>query len=112
MLEGLKLILFGIMIKHIVCWQLKDEAHGNDKATNANMIKEKLEALGGKIDGLVKIEVGINIPEYPSNYDVVLYSKLESKEALDFYQNHPLHQVLLPFIREAVSGRVAVDYED
>ncbi|MDU1904532.1 MAG: Dabb family protein [Dysgonomonas sp.] len=99
------------MIKHIVCWKLKDEAHGNDKSVNAKHIKEKLEALRGKIEGLVNIEVGINIPEYPTNYDVVLYSELESKEALEHYQNHPLHQALLPFIREAVSNRVAVDYE-
>jgi len=99
------------MIKHIVCWQLKDEAHGNDKATNASLIKEKLEALKGKIEGLISIEVGINIPEYPANYDVVLYSELESADALNIYQNHPLHQAVLPFIREAVSSRVAVDYK-
>lgn len=99
------------MIKHIVCWQLKDEANAKSKAENALLIKEKLEALSGKIDGLLSIQVGINIPEYPSNYDVVLYSELESKEALEQYQNHPLHQAVLPFVREVVSSRVAVDYE-
>lgn len=99
------------MIKHIVCWKLKEEAHGNNKATNMILIKEKLEALQAKIDGVVKIEVGINLPGFSSNYDVVLYSELESEEALDFYQNHPLHQALLPFIREAVADRVAVDYQ-
>ncbi|HCO68525.1 MAG TPA: stress responsive protein [Dysgonomonas sp.] len=99
------------MIKHIVCWKLKEEAHGNDKATNMKLIKEKLENLQGKIEGLIKIEAGINLPDYPANYDVVLYSELESKEALDYYQSHPLHQEILPFIREAVSSRVAVDYE-
>lgn len=99
------------MIKHIVCWKLKDEAHGNDKATNAKLIKEQLESLSGHIVGLTKIEVGINCLDNGSNYDVVLYSELISKEALDFYQNHPLHQAVLPFVKEAVSGRVAVDYE-
>lgn len=98
------------MIKHIVFWKLKDTAHGNDKATNARMIKEKLEDLGGKIEGLNKIEVGIDILG-GANYDVALYSELDSVEALDFYQNHPLHQALLPFVREAVEDRKAVDYE-
>jgi microcompartment protein CcmK/EutM len=98
------------MIKHIVMWKLKDEAHGNDKATNAGLIKEKLEALSGKIDGLLKIEVGIDFLG-GGNFDVVLYSELSSKEALDTYQNHPLHQAVLPFIREAVMDRKAVDYE-
>ena len=98
------------MIKHIVMWKLKDEAHGNDKATNARLVKEKLEALSGKIDGLLKIEVGIDFLG-GGNFDVVLYSELSSKEALDAYQNHPLHQAALPFIREAVIDRKAVDYE-
>lgn len=98
------------MIKHIVMWKLKDEAHGNDKATNARLIKEKLEALGGKIAGLLKIEVGIDFLG-GNNFDLVLYSELATKEDLDVYQNHPLHQALLPFIREAVTDRKAVDYE-
>ena len=98
------------MIKHIVMWKLKDEAHGNDKATNAGLIKEKLEELSGKIEGLLKIEIGIDfIGE--NNFDVVLYSELTSEEALNEYQNHPLHQAVLPFIREAVSDRKAVDYK-
>lgn len=98
------------MIKHIVMWKLKDEAHGNDKTTNARLVKEKLEALSGKIEGLQKIEVGIDFLG-GGNFDVVLYSELVSKEALDTYQNHPLHQAVLPFIREAVMDRKAVDFE-
>lgn len=97
------------MVKHIVFWKLKETAHGNDKATNAKLIKEKLEALNGQIDGVVKIEVGINFLD--GNYDVALYSELISKAILDVYQNHPNHQALLPFIREAVEDRKAVDYE-
>jgi len=98
------------MIKHIVMWKLKDEAHGNDKATNARLIKEKLEDLNGKIEGLLKLEVGIDFLG-GNNYDVVLYSELTKEEDLDTYQNHPLHQAVLPFIREAVNSRVAVDYK-
>jgi len=99
------------MIKHIVCWKLKEQAHGNGKQANAVLIKEKLESLRGQIEGCINIEAGINLPDYPSNFDVVLYSEFESKNALDFYQSHSLHQAVLPFIREAVSERVAVDYE-
>ena len=91
-------------------WKLKDEAHGNDKATNAKLIKEKLEALSGKIDGLLKIEVGVDFLA-GCNFDVALYSELSKKEDLEIYQNHPLHQAVLPFIREAVIDRKAVDFE-
>ena len=98
------------MIKHIVMWKLKEEAHGNDKAANAQLIKEKLENLNGKIEGLLKLEVGLDFLG-GGNFDVVLYSELSKEEDLDTYQNHPLHQALLPFIREAVVDRKAVDYK-
>ncbi len=98
------------MIKHIVFWKLKEEAHGNNKETNARIIKEKLEDLKGKIEGLINIEVGIDFLGN-GNYDVALYSEVESREALQAYQNHPLHQAVLPFVREAVTDRKAVDYE-
>lgn len=97
------------MVKHIVFWKLKETAHGNDKATNAKLIKEKLEALNGQIDGLINLEVGINFLD--GNYDLALYSELATKATLDVYQNHPNHQALLPFIKEAVEDRKAVDYE-
>ncbi len=99
------------MIKHIVFWKLKKEAQGNSAEKNAELIKEKLEALNGKIEGLIKIEIGINCLNAGSNYDVALYSELESEESLEYYQNHPLHQAALPFIRSVVDSRVAVDYK-
>ena len=34
------------MIRHIVMWQLKDEAEGKSKQENAAIIKKSLEALG------------------------------------------------------------------
>ncbi len=98
------------MVKHIVMWRLKEEAHGNDKVTNARLIKEKLEALNGQISGLIRLEVGIDFLG-EGNLDVVLCSELEDRKALDTYQNHPLHQALLPFVKDAVTERKAVDYE-
>lgn len=98
------------MVKHIVMWKLKEEAHGNDKGTNARLIKEKLEALNGKIDCLLKLEVGLDFMG-GGNYDVVLYSEFANREDISVYANHPLHQAVLPFIKEANCSRVAVDYE-
>ena len=98
------------MIRHIVMWKLKDSAHGNNKATNAQLIKEKLESLRGQIEGLHTIEVNKDVIG-GGNYDIILYSELTDEKALDFYQNHPLHQAILPFVREAVEARAAVDYK-
>jgi hypothetical protein len=99
------------LIKHIVFWRLKDSAHGNDKATNARLIKEKLEALQGQIPGLLKIEVGFDFIHGETSSDVALYSEMESPAALETYQVHPLHKAVGAFIKEACAERRAVDYE-
>lgn len=99
------------MVKHIVFWKLKDEANGMNKAENAAMIKQKLEALAGQIEGLLRIEVGMDFLHSAESADVVLYSEFTDKAALDFYQQHPLHKAVMPFIGEARSERRVVDYE-
>lgn len=99
------------MIKHIVFWNLKDVSSYGDKDFNARSIKQKLESLQGKIEGLIKIEVGIDFLHSPESMDLVLYSEFTDKAALDFYQLHPLHKEIMPFIAEARSERRVVDYE-
>lgn len=99
------------MVKHIVFWKLKDEALGNDKNTNARLIKEKLEALNGEIEGLLKLEVGIDFSKTAMSSDVALYSEFANQADLDFYQEHPKHKALMGFIMECRSERVVVDYE-
>ena len=99
------------MIKHIVFLNLKESAHGVDKAANAVRIKEMLEALNGRIPGLLMLEVGIDFSGTETSGDLALYSEFESREALDFYQAHPEHQAVLPYIGEARTGRMVVDYE-
>jgi quinol monooxygenase YgiN len=99
------------MVKHIVFWKLKEEANGMNKEANAAAIKQKLEDLNGKIEGCLKLEVGFDFLHSPESADVVLYSEFESKEALDFYANHPLHKAVMPFIAEARSERRVIDME-
>jgi len=92
------------MIKHIVMWKLRDKA-------DAVEIKHKLEALRGNIPGLLKIEVGIDFLGSEQSADVVLYSELESREALEAYQAHPKHQAVVPLVKAAAIARTVVDYE-
>jgi len=92
------------MIKHIVMWKLRDKADAVD-------IKTRLEALAGKIPGLLNIEVGIDFLESEQSADVVLYAELESREALKAYQSHPEHQAVVPLVKAAAIARTVVDYE-
>jgi hypothetical protein len=99
------------MIKHIVLWKLKETADGNDKATNARLIKEKLESMNGQISGLIKLEVGIDFSQTDSSADVILYSEFHTREALDDYQDHPAHVAVKPFIMAVRAERRVADYE-
>ena len=62
------------MVKHIVMWRM---AESEDKEQRAKDIKENLEALKGKIDVLVNIEVGLNFNDTDAASDVVLVSEFE-----------------------------------
>ena len=99
------------MIKHIVMWRLKEIAHGNDLLTNATLIKEKLEALQGRVPGMTLLEVGLDFSRSESSGDVVLCSEFIDRKALDAYQISPEHLALGPFIGGAALERRMVDYE-
>ena len=98
------------MVKHIVLWNLKDTAEGKTKEENAAIIKEGLEALVGQIDGLEKARVsrGIN----PEGFDLCLYSEFSSQQALDGYQDNPLHGKVRQYVRKVISQRVVFDSEE
>src|SRR5208283_3741635 len=99
------------MVKHIVMWKLKTNALGKSKMENASMVKQKLEALNGKVQGMFKLEVGINYLETDSSADLVLYSEFATRKDLDRYQVHPEHKAVMPFVSEVRSERRMVDYE-
>ena len=99
------------MVRHIVMWKLKDQAAGGTKLGNAELLKEKLESLNGKIPGMLKLEVGIGFSKTTDSWDVVLYSEFKSREDLNNYQSNPDHKAIMPFVAEVREERGMVDYE-
>ena len=99
------------MLKHIILWTLKPELTAEEKAAVSLNIKKQLEALDGKIEGLVSIKVRIN--ELPtSNVDVMLDSTFDSPEALAGYACHPAHQeVANTKVRPFTVSRACLDFE-
>ena len=79
------------MIKHIVFWRLNESAYGNDKKTNAQILKEKLLAMQGKVHGLLKVEVGFDFSNEKDSSEVALYSEFTNNEALHQYQIQKLY---------------------
>lgn len=100
------------MINHVVMWKLKEESMGNKMDKNAQLIKEKLTALIGKIPELGYMEVGINYNDTKAAYDLVLITKFENQENLQSYATNPLHLEVVSFITEVSASRIVVDYRD
>ena len=99
------------MIKHIVAWRLKDSALGNDKAANARLLREKLEALRGRIPGLLRLEVGTDFSATENSADLVLITEFPTREALAAYQVHPEHKAVVAFVAQVASERRLIDFE-
>ncbi len=96
------------MVKHIILWNLKEEFNRDEIKKD---MKESLEALVGKVPGLIKLEVQIERLD-SSSCDVMLYSELESIDALKGYAIHPEHvKVADEKVRPFTAQRVCMDFE-
>ena len=99
------------MVKHVILWNLKDEFDATEKESIKKGIKEGLEALKGKIPGLLEIKVNI-CPLASSNCDVMLDSSFEDEASLKGYAVHPEHVAVADGkVRPYTKSRVCMDYE-
>ncbi|MBO5223467.1 MAG: Dabb family protein [Clostridia bacterium] len=93
------------MIKHIVCFKLK-EGESVDKAV------EVLKSMEGKVPSALKIEVGKDFLHSARSYDIILQVTINSREELDVYQKDEYHcSVVKKHMHAVVQSSVAVDYD-
>ena len=99
------------MIKHIVMWKFKKDIREDEKTALKTAMKVELEALVGKVPGLVSLEF-IGEPFSTSTHDMALVSELETKKVLTEYSDHPSHiAVADTYVRPFVCDRSCLDYE-
>ena len=99
------------MVKHVILWQLKDELNEEERAAVKAGAKEGLEALVGKVPGLLSLTVNTE-PLPTSNADLMLDSTLESFDALKAYAPHPAHaEVASTKVAPFMKTRIVMDYE-
>ena len=97
------------MIKHIILWKLKETLSEEEKAEARAEAKRRLEALDGKIDGMIDIKVITDrLPS--STADMMLDSTFETEEALAGYQVNPLHVEAATYVRSVVEARLCLDF--
>ena len=95
------------MVKHIILWTLKPEY--NTPEIKQGM-KQGLEALVGVVPGLLELRIE-TAPLASSNADVMLYSVLESEDALKGYAVHPAHvEAANTLVRPYTATRACMDF--
>ena len=95
------------MIKHIVCFKLKDNS-----LENCEKAKEVLLSMQGNVPQLRSIEVGIDFLHSDRSYDLILQVTLDDADALAAYQNDPYHcDVVKKHMHAVCAASVAIDYE-
>ncbi len=67
--------------------------------------------LQGKIPGLLSAHAGINISPRGGGYTFGGTMQFPDRAALDAYNDHPVHQALLPRILPLLDSAIEVDFE-
>lgn len=94
------------MIKHIVCFKLKDNSE-----EMINKTADILKSMDGKVDMIRGIEVGVDFLHSSRSYDIILQVTLDDANALDEYQNDEYHcDVVKKHMHEVMESSIAIDY--
>ncbi len=100
------------MIKHVVCWKLKESFSATEKKEHLLEMKKMLLDLKDKITCIQSIEVGINEESIDStNFDIVLIAAFENANDLHVYQQHPEHKKVVEYVKNIRQERACVDFK-
>lgn len=94
------------MVVHTFAFQWKAGVREDQKARAIAEIR----ALQGQIPGLLETWVGTNISPRSQGYELGGVMKFNSREALDAYGGHPVHQKLLQWLMPLIDP-IEVDFE-
>ncbi len=93
------------MIRHIVCFKLKDPTPSLVAETCAI-----LRSMEGRVPTVKALFVGADFLHSPRSYDIFLQVDLADRAALDTYQNDPYHvDVVKKHMHAVAASSVALD---
>ncbi|MFC1859114.1 Dabb family protein [Thermodesulfobacteriota bacterium] len=95
------------MIHHVVMFKFKPDVQDSEIEEFA----KDIDALPDKIVEIQALESGLNIFRSERSYDFALISVFANMEALQRYQNHPDHLLVISKVKEMCSKVGAVDFE-
>lgn len=95
------------MVAHIVMFWLKEK----DNEALVSETVEKLSGMRGKIPGLVSLHAGRDQLNSPRSCHVCLSTLLESWDALEAYQSHPVHLAVKAHMHAVMERSASSDFE-
>lgn len=95
------------MIKHTVCFKLKDNS-----PEECNKAAQILRSMDGNVELLRGIEVGVDFLHSPRSYDIILQVLLDDENALEEYQKDEYHcSVVKKHMHSVAESSVAIDFK-
>ena len=98
------------MIRHILFWKYTDTVKAEHKEAEAlAFLQKSVATMVGHIESLRCAEINTNTAG--GEYDLVFYSELRDADALQAFQNHPLHIAHRERCKALVTDRLCGDME-
>lgn len=95
------------MIRHICMFKLQEEKHA-EVLQKAIELSKPLASLSSTVGGMTVTNAAC-APQ--NNYDLCLIYDFETIDALNAYQNDPIHLAFKNFVVENMISRACIDYE-
>ena len=94
------------MLTHIVCWKYKPEMTPEQRVDHV----ARLRALPSVIPNILSFDVGSDILHLERSFDTGLVAVYPDRAALDFYTDHPEHQMVAALGKQLAERVVSVDF--
>ena len=96
------------MIRHILFWKYTDVVKAQHQEAEAlKFLQNSVATMRGRIDSLLCIEIGLNLAG--GDYDLIFYAELRDEQALQCFQQHPLHAAHRERCKDLVTARLCGD---
>ena len=96
------------MIRHILFWKYTDAVKAQHQEAEAlKFLQNSVATMRGRIDGLLCIEIGLNLAG--GDCDLIFYAELRDEQALQCFQQHPLHAAHRERCKDLVTARLCGD---
>ncbi len=94
------------MLKHIVCFKLKDNS-----LSECEKARDILLSMKGNVPMLRDINVGIDVLHSARSYDIILEVTLDDMDSLDRYQQDEYHcSVVKKHMHSVAETSISMDY--